>query len=515
MNAVRPHSHITPRWAQSGKPRDASHPSMSRWKPLQPLLKTLGELFDVEIAVIDTDYFCVAGAGHYENGLGHSLPKDTVLGFSLRSGEGAMVLNPGRDEACIECSIKEGCRDQANYTGPVMFDGQVVAALQIVAVSHQQRNAMLKKAESTYRLIRQLIEQLYATGWIDGQSGSGLSSAADNDASPAGNGLLGEIIGESPPMRVLKEQILQTAQADSTVLIYGESGTGKELIARAVHNNSARREAPFVAVNCGAIPESLIESELFGYEGGAFSGARTQGRKGVLQQAHGGTIFFDEIADLPLNMQVKLLRALQEHEFLPVGGTKPVKVDVRVLAASNQNLGELVKRGVFRSDLYYRLNVIPLTAPPLRERREDIRILVAHFIEEFRPRVGKKINGVSAELIRRFEEYHWPGNVRELKNFVEYGVQFCREGMLTRELMAHRFEEPLEANVAPAAPPLPQRETYAPKELSLARRKTEREQVALALEKFGNSVQGKKEAAAHLNISIATLYRILKADRKD
>ncbi len=206
---------------------------------------------------------------------------------------------------------------------------------------------------------------------------------------------------------------------------------------------------------------------------------------------------------------MKLLRALQEHEFLPVGGTRLVRVDVRVLAASNQNLGEMVKKGLFRPGLFYRLNVIPLTAPPLRGRKEDIRILVAHFIEEFQSRAGKNIHGVAAELIRRFEDYHWPGNVRELKNFVEYGVQFCQEGMLTWELMAPRFEEPGEGHSSPV--PVPRREIETPRELALARRKTEREQVALALETFGRSVRGKKEAAAHLGISIATLYRILKS----
>ncbi len=291
---------FTPIWAQGGNPTNFHDPSMARWKPLQPLLRTLGDLLDVEIAVIDTNYLCVAGTGPYEKGLGHRVPEDTVLGFSLRTGEAAMVLNPGMDKTCVECSIRDRCRDRANYTGPVLHDGEVFAALQIVALSHQQRAVLLEKAENTFQLIRQLIEQLHMTGWIDSRPGKAALPAEQNPSELGGR--LEEIIGESPPMRSLKERILQTAQTDSTVLIHGESGTGKELIARAIHKNSPRRKAPFVAVNCGAIPETLIESELFGYEGGAFSGARSQGRKGLLQQAHGGTIFFDEIGDLPRNM---------------------------------------------------------------------------------------------------------------------------------------------------------------------------------------------------------------------
>lgn len=499
-----------PTWAETGVRRDLRDSAIARWGALQPLLKTLSGLLDVEVAIIDVNYLCVAGTGPYEKGLGYLVPEDTALGFSLRSGEGAMVTNPGLDKACIGCSIKERCRDQANYTGPVRFDGNILGALQIVAFNHHQRAILLEKAEGAFRLVHQLIEQLYKTGWIGKDSENELFSSWKDSLTR--NDPLEEIIGESPPMRLLKEHILQTCRTDSTVLIYGESGTGKELIARAIHKNSPRRDAPFIAVNCGAIPETLIESELFGYERGAFSGARAEGRSGLLKLAHGGTIFFDEIADLPFNMQAKLLRALQEQEFLPVGGSRLVRVDVRVLAASNKNLGELVKKGEFRSDLYYRLNVIPIIAPPLRERKGDIRILVASFMAEFLSRTDKKIPGVATELIRQFESYHWPGNVRELKNFIEYGIQFCQGRVLTWELMAHRFEMHGEKESEPLADSAPRHERSAEQELAQVRKRAEKEQVLLALEKFGRSVQGKKAAAKSLNISIATLYRILKSD---
>lgn len=509
MHDPRLHT-FTPAWAESGVRRDLRDPAIARWGALQPLLKTLGDLLDVEIAIIDLDHVCVAGTGPYEKGRGYRIPEDTALGFSLRSGEGAMVTSPGLDKACIGCSIKDRCRDQANYTGPVRFDGTVCGALQIVAFNHHQRAVLLEKAESTFRLVHQLIEQLYKTDRIGGYPENELFSSWKKPL--PGNDPLEEIIGESPPMRFLKEQILQISRTNSTVLIHGESGTGKELIARAIHRNSPRRDAPFIAVNCGAIPEALIESELFGYERGAFSGARAEGRNGLLQLAHGSTIFFDEIADLPFNMQGKLLRALQEQEFLPVGGSRLVRVDVRVLAASNKHLGELVKKGEFRPDLYYRLNVIPITAPPLRERKEDIRILVAGFMEEFLSRTDKNIPAVATELIRQFESYHWPGNVRELKNFIEYGMQFCRGGVLTWELMAHRFEAHGEKEAKFPAHSGPRQESNAEQDLSRVRKRAEKEQVLLALEKFGRGVQGKKAAAKSLNISIATLYRILKSD---
>src|SRR5215813_8682074 len=232
---------------------------------------------------------------------------------------------------------------------------------------------------------------------------------------------LDNIIGQSAKMRAIFDLIQTVAPQSSRVLITGESGTGKELVARAIHENSARAQAPFITINCGAFPETLLESELFGYMKGAFTGAN-ENREGLFQAAHGGTLFMDEIGNMSLTMQVKLYRVLQEGKVRPLGSTEEVDVDVRVIAATNKNFAREIAEGRFREDLYYRLSVIPLQLPPLRERREDIPLLARHFLERFRKTMEKPIEGISPEAMRKLESYEWPGNVRELENTMERAV---------------------------------------------------------------------------------------------
>jgi two-component system nitrogen regulation response regulator NtrX len=227
-----------------------------------------------------------------------------------------------------------------------------------------------------------------------------------------------EIVGESKAIRMLREQILSAAPSNGRVLIRGESGTGKELIARAIHRHSARRDKPFVVVNCAAIPEELIESELFGHERGAFTGATAQ-RRGKFELADGATIFLDEVGDMSLKTQAKVLRVLQEQTFERVGGSESLTVDVRVIAASNKDLLEEIRRGAFREDLFYRLSVIPFEVSPLRERREDIPILARYFLQSFCQEHGKPEQDLSPEAMQLLVDYHWPGNVRELRNVIE------------------------------------------------------------------------------------------------
>ncbi|NOS79912.1 MAG: sigma-54-dependent Fis family transcriptional regulator [Nitrospira sp.] len=227
-----------------------------------------------------------------------------------------------------------------------------------------------------------------------------------------------ELVGQSPVMQQLRQLIETAGPTNSRVLIGGENGTGKELVARAIHTHSARAEHPFVAVNCAAIPETLIESELFGHEKGSFTGA-TSMKRGQFEQADGGTLFLDEIADMSLNTQAKVLRALQEQQFTRVGGGKLMKVDVRVLAASNKDLEKEIAKGTFREDLYYRLNVVPIIVPPLRERREDIPALVRHFMKIHAEEQGLRIKDVTPEAMAVFQQYEWPGNIRELRNLIE------------------------------------------------------------------------------------------------
>ena len=251
---------------------------------------------------------------------------------------------------------------------------------------------------------------------------------------------LDNIIGQSPKMKAIFDLIQTVAPQNSRVLITGESGTGKELVARAIHENSARTDAPFITINCGAFPENLLESELFGYMKGAFTGAN-ENRQGLFQAAHGGTLFMDEIGNMNLAMQVKLYRVLQEGKVRPLGSTEEIDVDVRVIAATNKDLEKAIAAGEFREDLFYRLSVIPLHVPALRDRREDIPLLARHFLERFRNSMSKNIEGISPEAMRRLESYDWPGNVRELENTIERAVALdsgpeISEGVLPDRLVA-------------------------------------------------------------------------------
>jgi len=241
----------------------------------------------------------------------------------------------------------------------------------------------------------------------------------------------GNIIGKSKPMLKIYEMIGKVSQSKASVMITGPSGTGKELIAKAIHYNSPRRNRPFISINCGALTETLLESELFGHERGAFTGAVTM-KKGRFELADGGTLFLDEVGEMPPSLQVKLLRVLQEMEFERVGGTKTIKVDVRILAASNRKLKEDVENGIFREDLFYRLNVVHIEVTPLKERVEDIPFLVAHFVEKFRPSNNKKIE-LDPEVWKALYRYGWPGNIRELENTIERAVVMDSSGLIRLE----------------------------------------------------------------------------------
>jgi two-component system, NtrC family, response regulator HydG len=249
------------------------------------------------------------------------------------------------------------------------------------------------------------------------------------------------IIGTSLPWRRTMEIVMQAAPSEATVLLLGESGTGKELLARAVHDNSTRAKAPFVAINCAAIPESILEAELFGYDKGAFTGA-TQSREGRFEAASGGTLFLDEIGEIPRTVQVKLLRVLQEGEIERLGGGgKPRRVDLRLIAATNVNLAEEVRGGRFREDLYYRLNVIPVNVPPLRDRRDDVPLLVQHFLQLYADKNGKPIAGCTAAALDKLADYAWPGNVRELENAIERAVVLTRSTTIDEDALPREIRD--------------------------------------------------------------------------
>jgi len=303
-----------------------------------------------------------------------------------------------------------------------------------------------------------------------------------------------QIIGDSPQMKALKAMALHVAPSKATLLIQGESGTGKELLARAIHQSSKRKGHAFIAINCGAIPENLLESELFGYEEGSFTGARRGGKLGKFELAHGGTIFLDEIGDMPLHLQVKILRVLQERRVERLGGTRSIPLDVRIIAATHRDLDEMVKTGEFREDLYYRLNVIPLTIPPLRERLEDVPILVQFYLDYYSTVTDRSVSGISQETIDILANYPWPGNVRELGNVVEYCVTMVAGGEITADILPQRIKTVLNPES---------------QNTSLNLKMMEREAIMKALT-LVDSEGHKDDAAKLLGISRATLYRKIK-----
>jgi formate hydrogenlyase transcriptional activator len=300
-----------------------------------------------------------------------------------------------------------------------------------------------------------------------------------------------QIIGNSPALRVVLEQAERVAATDSTVLIQGETGTGKELIAHAIHNASPRSGHPLIKLNCAAIPFDLLESELFGHERGAFTGAIAQ-KIGRFELADKGTLFLDEVGDIPLALQPKLLRVLQEHEFERLGSGRTHCVDVRLVAATHRDLERMVRHDLFRSDLYYRLNVFPITLPPLRERRQDIRPLVEHYVEMFSCRMGKRIDTIPDEFVSACESYSWPGNVRELQNVIERAVILSNHGLLPNLL------RPTSVDSVVAFP------------ASRTLRESERLLILGALEATGWLVGGPYGAAARLGMKRTTLIARMK-----
>ena len=317
-----------------------------------------------------------------------------------------------------------------------------------------------------------------------------------------------EIVGPSRSLAEVIEKVKLVASTDSSVLILGETGTGKELVSRAVHSNSERRSRPLVKVNCAALPSGLIESELFGHEKGAFTGA-TDRRIGRFEIAHGGTIFLDEIGDMPPDAQVKLLRVLQEHEFERVGGSVPIKVDVRVISATNRDLVRSISQGAFRQDLYYRLNVFPIQLPPLRERREDIPPLVHYFVRRFSLKIGRKITRIQRETMERMISYNWPGNVRELENVIERAAILSRGSEL--EVAPDVLPEmAAAAHTQAAAPRHPHEEnrSVAPSPQSIDQ--VERNHILEVLMRTNWRIEGTDGAAALLKLNPSTLRSRMK-----
>ena len=389
------------------------------------------------------------------------------------NGALAKVLNSGRQVKQLRNIVKGTDIEVVSNASPITVDGKITGAVVIFQdISDVAR--LTKELERSNSVIRSLHEEL-----------DQLRPVTFN---------LHDVIGRSPSLKKVIKLAEMASKANANVLLLGESGTGKEVIANAIHHESSRRDHPFVKINCAAIPENLLESELFGYEKGAFTGA-VKSKEGKFELANNGTIFLDEIGDLSLSLQAKLLRVLQEREFERVGGPQTIKVDIRIIAATNRNLEWMVQNGGFRQDLYYRLNVLEIFLPPLKDRVEDIPLLVNHIIKKLNFKLGKNISGVDLKALDIFKKYHWPGNIRELENILERAM-LLTEGNYIKANTLNSYLE-----LEPAADAFTDE---ADKIFPLD--KLEKEMLLKALKKYGRSVAGKKAAAKALNISLSTLY---------
>lgn len=340
-----------------------------------------------------------------------------------------------------------------------------------------QNAAELARAHRQYQLLRESLEERYGKH---------------------------QIIGRSRAIRDMLALVDRAGPSRATVLITGESGTGKELVARAIHAASGRRDKPFIGINCGAIPDALLESELFGYTGGAFTGASAKGRIGKFELAHKGVLFLDEISTMPLYLQVKLLRVLQERAFTRLGSNRLIEVDIRIIAATNEDLAGAVRQGRFREDLFYRLNVIPLQVPPLRERHGDIELLSSHFLARYSARFNKPVPSLGPDILAALSAYPWPGNVREFENVMEFMVNMAPSGgVLHPDMLPASVRGALPSSAPSPSAPLPPGGITPLRDL-------ERNAILDAVRRCGDDTPGKKAAAAALGIGVATLYRKLK-----
>jgi DNA-binding NtrC family response regulator len=410
----------------------------------------------------------------------HPDDRDRVLHFM----EKVMFRDPSDFEIEFRIALPDGTVRHIRAIGHPILDpsgelSECVGTAMDVTEQHQARAAL----ETAFAEIKTLQDQLY-------KENIALREEIVRTS------MFEEIVGESPSLQTVLARVTKVAPTDSSVLVTGETGTGKELIARAIHNRSQRAARAFVSVNCAAIPTSLISSELFGHEKGAFTGA-TQRRLGRFELAEGGTIFLDEVGELPPETQIALLRVLQEREFERIGGNKLIRANVRVIAATNRDLQQLIEEGAFRGDLYYRLNVFPINMPPLRQRREDIPLLVEYFIDRYSSKTGKKIRGIDRSTLDRLRSYAWPGNIRELQNVIERSIVLCDGETFTVD------ESWLSVNCG--------ERDQAPRLLLRIPPSEEKKTIEAALAEAQGRVSGPTGAAARLGIPPTTLDSKIRA----
>ncbi|MDD3394517.1 MAG: sigma 54-interacting transcriptional regulator [Anaerotignum sp.] len=459
---------------------------------IQAYAQAISSILECDVTVVDNELTRVAGTGNYAVEIGNTIAHANFFHEIFKTGKSGIITNVAEDPSCFGCEKRAYCKELADLAYPIFKNHSVVGVISIIAFQEIQRENLLKnrtKLEEFLKYMTMLLEsKLYTTEARD-RLEQQLQVVHDDKK-------VWFFVGEGQKMQEAIAIGRKVAKSDSTVFLRGESGTGKEIMAKMIHDLSRRRDKLMISINCAAIPENLVESELFGYEEGAFTGAKKKGAIGKFELADKSTIFLDEIGDMPLPVQTKLLRVLQESKLERIGGQKPIPIDIRVICATNKDIEQMVEDGTFREDLYYRLNIIPIELPPLRKRKEDIPALVEYYIEYYNQKLNKHIQGVSAEVLQTLVNYNWPGNVRELKNIIEYLANIVEgEDVQLSDLPDH----------------IVLRSAKGYEAWSLEKIMEEYEKRVLTnMLKDESSVEEKERLADTLQISRATLYRKLK-----
>jgi len=464
---------------------------------IQEYAETIADVLEVNVTIVDENCVRVGGTGPHLGTIGQPVPHGSFFHNILQTGKPEVVnsrLHNGAEcQSCIELAT---CSELITMGFPIFMHGLPVGVIGIIAFTLEQKDKMVSTSEKLWSFMTHMSGLLESKLLLQEMNHHLQSQVSEAMAAANKNNAFASIIGNSAALQQVLGRAKQIASSLSNVLIRGESGTGKELLARAIHAESKQRQLPFVAVNCASIPESLLESELFGYEGGAFTGANKNGAIGKFELANNGTILLDEIGDMPLALQPKLLRVLQEKTVDRIGGRKPIPINVRIMAATNKDLETMVEQGTFREDLYYRLNVIPLFIPPLRQRREDIPAYLKHYIEKYGKMVSRGNLILEPALYQWLRDYDWPGNVRQLQNVVEYMVNMARSNVINCQDLPYYLVK--------------KQEGVRKSKAGLDEMTAEYEKnIINSYLQSDFSIVNKKKIAQELKISLATLYRKL------
>lgn len=455
---------------------------------IQSYINTIAIVLKLDITVVDNNLVRIAGTNRYSTEIGNTIHKTKFYQDVFSSGLPNIMCKKTRFSACYSCARYRSCSELADIAYPIKYNNDIIGVISLIAFTEESKETLINNDKSYIDFLK-CISTLLASQLLV----SIVKIPLKSNLSQIQNKSKVEFISADSRVKKLLETAKQTANSDSTTLITGESGTGKDVLAKIIHQSSNRSAHPLISVNCGAIPENLIESELFGYERGAFTGANREGSIGKFELANNGILFLDEVGEMPLTAQTRLLRVLQEKTIQRIGGKDDIAINVKIICATNQNLQHLIQEKKFREDLYYRIHVIPLHIPPLRERKNDIQLLSEHFLNQFNHKFSKEII-INNNVLDILKTYLWPGNVRELKNFFEY---------LTNIKMSGEIDE---SDIPPSMRHIPEMKTESSRSLK-SMLKIQESQLLHSLISTTYSANEKKQLANQLGISVSSLYR--------